>query len=77
MKDFYHRTITIENQNFNGDVSRMRTSNGFGSITIQYEGIRQLSFNNENGSDYVLKVKALIAMLTEVVDNNCTLPEPE
>ena len=79
MKDFYHRTITIEDKAHQLEVSRMRTSMGFESITVSLGGRKELMFSTESDTATAPEngAKALIKLLEEIVDNPCTLPKPE
>ena len=76
MKTFIIKTITETSKEYDIiEASRMRTSNGFCKIQIEY-GKQKISFTNENEDhDYEQKAIELARVLDKIALDPCDLPK--
>lgn len=81
MKNFIHRTITVDGAKFydsdgnthNVSASRMRTSAGFQQITVII-GQQKIELNTDL-ADMEGAARELARVLLEICENQCVLPE--
>lgn len=73
MDDFIHRSMTKTDDIYGIKVTRMRTSKGYCSIKIEFEG-KSIVFSNDNNFDYEGAAREMSDMLDEAANNACLIP---
>ena len=77
MENFLTRSISNESEEYDIKVHRMRTTNGFASISIEHKK-QKIEFTNEDDNDdYEKEALELAKLLKNIAMNPCTLPKIE
>ena len=74
METFLFLEKKVKSEKYSTEVTRIRTSKNFASISIKFAG-QTISFTNQVIDDYEFVVRELIDLLNKVVNDPCNLPQ--